>query len=148
MSNTVDYYLDEQVGFLLRRVHQAASAVFQSQLGSVYALTPPQFACLVRLYAHGEVTQNQLGRMVDMNSATVQGVVSRLMERDLIDREQDQQHRRRLILRLSTSGRRLVEAAIPAAIEVSKETLSPLSDEERGQFIYLLKKLVQDRECE
>ncbi len=56
-----------------------------------------QFAALVRLRDLGGVSQNQLGRLIAMDAATMQGVIKRLAARGLIRRRPDPNDRRRLI---------------------------------------------------
>src|SRR3546814_5729299 len=59
-DEALDYRLDQQVGFLLRRAHQHASEVFQSKIGN-RNLTPQQFSVLVTLLERREIAQTRLG---------------------------------------------------------------------------------------
>ena len=59
-------------------------------------MTPTQFSILVRLRDVGEVSQNQLGRLVAMDAATTKGVISRLIDRGLVQSRQDGGDLRRL----------------------------------------------------
>ena len=77
------YVLEKQVGHLLRRAHQRASAIFAELIGEDH-LTPLQYAVLVKVHDLGSVTQNRLGRLTAMDRATIKGVVERLRDRDLI----------------------------------------------------------------
>src|SRR5690242_11442214 len=83
------YVLEEQIGHLLRRAHQKATAIFMAELGDEFELTPTQYAALVKLHDAGEQSQNQLGRATAMDPATIQGVIRRLEERRLIERAAD-----------------------------------------------------------
>src|SRR3546814_17322501 len=76
----LDYRLDQQIGFLLRRAHQHASEVFQSKIGN-RNLTPQQFSVLVTLLERREIAQTRLGGLVAMDPATVLGVVQRQIGR-------------------------------------------------------------------
>jgi MarR family transcriptional regulator, lower aerobic nicotinate degradation pathway regulator len=135
------YILEEQVGHLLRRAHQRATAIFMAELGDRFDLTPTQYAVLVKLHEHGEQSQNQLGRLTAMDPATVQGVIRRLEERGLIERAADEIDRRRSLLRLSAEGAALVRAAMACGPGVSDATLAPLSPAEQARFLILLRKL-------
>ncbi len=135
------YVLEAQIGHLLRRAHQRATAIFLAELGDAHGLTPTQFAALVKLSDLGEQSQNELGRLTAMDPATVQGVVRRLMARRLIARSGDPGDRRRAKLRLTPRGRYLVERTVKLGFIVSARTLAPLSPRERAQFLKLLKKL-------
>ena len=136
------YVLEKQIGHLLRRAHQRASAIFLAELGEPQGITPTQFAALVKLSDLGEQSQNELGRLTAMDPATIQGVIRRLAARRLIERSGDPGDRRRTRLRLTPRGRALVERAIPLGVRVSAKTLSPLSASERERFLRLLEKLM------
>ena len=135
------YVLEAQVGHLLRRAHQRATAIFLAELGEAHGLTPTQFAALVKLHDLGEQSQNELGRLTAMDPATIQGVVRRLMARRLIGRSGDPGDRRRTKLRLAPRGRDLVERTLALGFTVSARTLAPLRPREQLQFLKLLKKL-------
>ena len=136
------YVLEQQAGHLLRRAHQRHTAIFQDNIPDSQ-LTPLQFAALVKLHDLGEVSQNQLGRLIAMDAATMQGVIKRLDARGLIERRPDPDDRRRLVLSLSASGRRLMEPAIEAGHEITRQTLAPLSAAERKSFLSLLARLAE-----
>lgn len=133
------YVLDEQVGFILRQVHQRHTAIFANRLG--HELTPTQWAALARLFEVGRCTQNLLGRLTAMDVATIKGVVDRLALRGLAETGADPANRRRLLVQLTPEGRELVEALAARALQISEETLAPLSAKERATLITLLKKL-------
>ena len=135
---TADYVLAEQIGFLLRRAHQRATSIFQDVFEET-SLTPQQFAVLVRLFEVGEVTQNKLGRLVDMDPASMQGVIQRLKQRELVYRVQDPQHKRRLKVQLTTNGRDMVNNCFTLGNHVSELTLKPLDKSGQRELIRLLK---------
>ena len=70
------YALDEQIGFILRKVSQRHTSIFTTAFGS--DLTAPQWATLAKLFENGPTSQNQLGRLVALDAATIKGVVDRL----------------------------------------------------------------------
>lgn len=134
------YRVERQIGHLLRRAHQRASAIFQETLEDPN-LTPTQFAALMRLCDDGSMSQNHLGRLTAMDPATTQGVMRRLEERGLVQRAPDPKDRRRTILSPTEEGRRLAERLVPSARAVTARTLSPLSPEEQKTLIDLLDRL-------
>jgi DNA-binding MarR family transcriptional regulator len=136
-----DYVVEDQIGHLLRRAHQRATAIFLAELGEKFSVTPTQYAALVKLHDLGEVSQNRLGRLTAMDPATIQGVIKRLEERKLIERSGDPADRRRTTLRLSPAGEALVLAMIPNGITVTDLTLGPLDATEREALLALLRRL-------
>lgn len=135
-----EYLLENQVGHLLRRAHQRHTAIFQATIGD-QQLTPLQFAALMKLADVGEASQNHLGRLTAMDAATMQGVIKRLIARDLIARRSDPDDRRRLLLTLTEAGVALVGVATARGHQISDETLDPLSPAERETFLKLLSRL-------
>lgn len=135
-----EYEVTEQIGHLLRRAHQRASALFQTTLDDP-ALTPTQFAALMKLADGGPLSQNHLGRLTAMDPATIQGVIRRLEERGLIERRGDPTDRRRTLLAPSVAGRALAARLVPSAREISRRTLEPLTPAERRVLIDLLARI-------
>ncbi|WP_353472700.1 MarR family transcriptional regulator [Salipiger sp. H15] len=133
------YLLDEQVGFLLRKAYQRSCTLFAERVEA--RLTPTQFAVMHRLAEVGPMSQNLLGRSVAMDAATTKGVVDRLTARGLLRTERDPCDRRRHLVSLTAEGVAMVDTATDAAIEVSADTLDPLSRREQETLIRLLGKI-------
>ena len=133
-----DYHLQEQVGFVLRKVHQRHVAIFASHIAD---LTPPQFAALAMLSDVGETSQSQLGQLIAMDAATVKGVIDRLKARGLVALSKTDGDKRRLLVSLTAEGREAVAALIAKARIITEETLAPLSAKEVSTFLKLLAKL-------
>jgi len=135
-----DYRVEAQVGHLLRRAHQRATAIFLEKIGAS-DVTPTQFAALVKLRDEGTLSQNHLGRLTAMDRATILGVIRRLSERGLIERVDDPNDRRRTMLSLSPQGRAIVDRLVPNGFAVSEAILAPLEPRERDTFLALLRRL-------
>jgi DNA-binding MarR family transcriptional regulator len=140
-AGAADYALEDQVGHLLRRVHQRATAIFLTRIGEP-ELTPTQWAALVKLRDTGGASQNHLGRLTAMDPATIQGVVRRLRDRRLIERADDPGDRRRSMLRLTEDGARLVDRLKANAHAVSRAILEPLDARDRADFLRMLRALL------
>ena len=134
------YRVEVQIGHVLRRAHQRASALFQAHIGDDN-ITPTQFAALVKLRDRPGVSQNLLGRLTAMDPATTQGVVQRLKARELVETSPDPDDARRTLLRLSAAGEALVTRLVPGGYEVSAAILEPLDDDERRQLMALLARI-------
>ena len=132
------YVLDEQIGYVLRRVTQRHLALFSDAIPEV---TTVQFAVLARLVETGPQSQNLLGRGVAMDAATVKGVVDRLARQGLVETHPDPGDKRRLTVGLTQAGLALFEAKVEQALAVSHRTLDPLKPAERAQLMALLSKL-------
>jgi len=133
------YILDHQIGFALRLAYQRHSAIFATRIGE--DLTPTQWAALAKLWQTGPTSQNRLGRLTGMDASTIRGVVTRLIKRGLVDTRPDKEDARLLLVGLTREGTQLYRTLAPLALEVSEETLSPLTPEERETLMRLLDKL-------
>lgn len=138
-SQTEPYVLEDQVGFLLRLAMQRHFTLFNQEM--VGELTPGQYACLVKLAESGPYSQNQLGRLVALDTATIKGVVGRLRTAGLVETTLDPNDRRRVIVNLSAHGREIIPQAIERGRVITEKTLAPLSERERTRFLKLLHKL-------
>jgi DNA-binding MarR family transcriptional regulator len=133
------YVLDEQIGFLLRVAMQRHTSIFMSQMTD--RLTQTQFAALAKLLEVGACSQNQLGRLIYLDAATIKGVVDRLKLRKFIATQADPGDRRRRAITLTEHGRAVTKAATELASQITANTLVPLTAEEQRTIVRLLKKL-------
>ncbi len=134
-----DYNLDDQIGFILRKVSQRYASIFTASFGN--DLTGPQWATLAKLYEIGPTSQNQLGRGVSLDAATIKGVVDRLSTRGLVSTSPDPVDARRILVILTEAGRKEAERGFPLAAAITKEALAPLDSAQQVQLVALLKKL-------
>ncbi len=133
------YSLKAQVGFNLRRANQRHVAIFARH---VDGLTPTQFAALAKLHELGSLSQNKLGRLTAMDSATIKGVVERLKLRGLVSSRPDPDDQRLRLVELTKAGTRAFQGTVQQALDAREETLEALSPEEIEQFEAILAKLV------
>ena len=138
MSKT-PYLLDDQIGYLLRRVNQRHLAIFAD---AIPQLTTTQFAALARLAQLGPQSQNLLGRETAMDAATIKGVVERLSRQGLVSTAPDPNDRRRLTVSLTEAGALAYAKAMDAAFTVTEKTLAPLTEDEAEVLHKLLQRMV------
>ena len=134
---TRPYKIEEQVGYLLRRAHQRASAIFQVTIGDPN-VTATQYSSMAKLNEYRELSQSHLGRLVGMDKATMQGVVRRLKERGLVDSRPDPGDARRTLLSLTTDGQQTINRLLVNGPAVSRETLKPIAAEDQHRLLELL----------
>ncbi len=138
-GNQLNYQLDEQVGFVLRKATQRHLGIFADNIPD---FTPTQFAALAKLCELGQVSQNELGRKTAMDAATIKGVIDRLRKRDLVATTRDPNDQRRLFVQPTKEGRETYLNFEQAAHNITRETLAPLDATEQQIFVKMLGKLV------
>jgi len=136
-----DFAVDAQVGFLLRRAYQRATANLAAAIGE--DVTGPQFAVLARLYERGPLSQNRLGRLVDMEPATIHGVIRRLSERALLTAAADPEDGRRSVISLTAKGREKMAGLAVLSQQADARTVAPLTAQERETLLALLRRVAE-----
>ena len=134
------YILEDQVGFILRQASQRYVGIFTAHMDD--GITPTQFSVLNMLDRMGSCSQNQLGRLVAMDAATVKGVIDRLTARRMTQTSPDPTDARLLLVTLTPEGRRLARECIPGAVRISEEAMAPLTPAEQKRLLTLLKKII------
>jgi DNA-binding MarR family transcriptional regulator len=138
MSDAETYNLDDQIGYILRRVTQRHLSIFAAAIPEV---TTTQFAVLARLAEIGPVSQNHLGRATAMDAATIKGVVDRLAKLGYLATSADPADRRRLTVSLTEAGTKLFAARATTALQISQDTVAPLTSDEARTLQALLLRL-------
>jgi DNA-binding MarR family transcriptional regulator len=137
--NDEDYELEGQIGFRLRLALQRHYSLFSEDM--LEGLTAPQYASMYKLLEVGPCSQNQLGRLVNIDVATINGIVRRLKEKGFLTSRGDPNDKRRHQIELSAEGKKILQRALPIAKQISVKTLKPLSNGERETLLRLLKKI-------
>lgn len=131
------HHLTGRAGFLLRKAHQVAVAVFSDEVGAI-PLTPPQHNVLSMLLSHPGCHQTEMGRLVGYDRATVGTVVNGLAARSLLLRSSSATDKRLKTLTLTPKGRQLLKASGMAMDRINERVLAPLTPQERPAFLAML----------
>lgn len=134
-----EYVLNDQIGYLLRKAYQRNAVLFSEKIQD---LTPTQFAVMARLTELSNVSQNQLGRTVGLDVATTKGVIDRLLARGLVKSLPSPSDRRRQLISLTEDGWDCFAQKAKQGLEVSAETLAPLTPSEQRSLIKILRKIL------
>lgn len=85
--------VEDCVSFLLAKAYQHVAAAAKARL-SPYGVTPTQYAVLKVLWEHDGQSGAELGNRLQLDSATITGVLDRLAHGGLIERQADVTDRR------------------------------------------------------
>jgi DNA-binding MarR family transcriptional regulator len=133
--------VDDQPGHNIRRLHQISVGIFLRELGEL-ELTPVQYAALQTVANQPGIDQRTLARTIALDASTTGGVVDRMEARGWLERRTSPEDRRSRQLALTDAGNALLAGAVPAMLRVQEHILAPLSERQRGEFIKLLRLLV------
>ncbi len=140
-SRSDGFRLDDQIGHLLRRAYQSASAHLARRL-KPYDLKPQQCATLLRLKELGPTSQNRLGEAVGMPRANIHKMVERLAARGLVKTAADPGDARRRVVALTAEGRSLVAELVPLDAASTADALAPFTPAERRILYRLLRRML------
>jgi DNA-binding MarR family transcriptional regulator len=134
--------ISEQILVALRRLSRAVDQ-YSRQLAQNHGLTGPQ-AMIMKAVARNEgLSMGQLARQVSLSQATVTDVAKRLEARGLLERRRDLADRRRVGIRLTETGRRLLAMPLPLLQEHFVAQLHQLQAWEQSQLLSSLQRIAQ-----
>lgn len=136
------YTIWDRPGYLVRRLHQIHVAMFLDKVADG-SMTPIQYGLLSILATRPNIDQFTIGEELGLDRANVAGILKRLEARKLISRIIDDENRRRKLCVATSKGIALVKQHEKAMKDCQTELLSPLSAQDRKQFMTLLSRLVE-----
>ena len=139
------YRLESQVGFQLR----VASQIAIEQFSQIYAqesetakITTSQFAVLTVLWEAPDLSQKELARRSSMDMPTLNGLLKRLLAKNLVTISTSSEDKRFKVINLTDAGRRLAEKLRARGHLVTQRVLHPLSDNDQKTLGELLTRLI------
>lgn len=123
----------ENIVFLLAKAHQRAQGVFKGHL-QVFGLTPVQCLFMESLWEEDGLSVGEIGRRIALDTATLAGVLDRMVTAGWVRRETDPVDGRVARVYLTEKARAAI-SDLSATIEVTNnELLSNFSLEEKLLF--------------
>jgi DNA-binding MarR family transcriptional regulator len=151
-GSTLDLF--EFVPFRLNRLAAEVSAALASEYQERYGLDIPEWRVLATLgFRDDACTAQYIAHCTRTHKSTISRAVTALMQRQLVERVENEDDRREFALRMTRKGKALYQQLIPRLLRREQEILSCLSAQQRKEFAQLLGKienslgLVQTREA-
>jgi DNA-binding MarR family transcriptional regulator len=130
------------VPFRLNRLAAEVSAALSSEYQERYGLDIPEWRVLATLGFRAEPCSAQyISHCTRTHKSTISRAVTALMQRQLVERVENEDDRREFALRLTRKGRVLYEELIPRLLRKEREIMSCLSAQERESFALALGKI-------
>ncbi len=128
-------------GHLLRRMHQASVAIFDTEIKTAgFDLTPIQYAALTTIDALPGLDQATLASWIAYDRVTIGGVIDRLEAKGFVRREIAKGDRRSRRLHLQPAGLKVLAMTTPIVRRVQSAMLAGLSDKDQASLLRLLRK--------
>jgi DNA-binding MarR family transcriptional regulator len=130
------------VPFRLNRLAAEVSQALSSEYQQRYGLDIPEWRVLATLGFRNEAcTAQYISHCTRTHKSTISRAVTSLMQRQLLERVEDEDDRRAFSLRMTTKGKALYEELIPRLLRKEQGIMSCLSAQERKDFARLLGKI-------
>ena len=123
--------------FILGKALQQVKQLSKEKLSS-YGITSVQFGVLYFLWKKDGQLGSELGERLQMDSATVTGIIDRLEQGGFIERRLDSSDRRNRFVFLTEKGRLLEEPLSHKMDELDSELLSQYDEEKVQEFKQML----------
>ena len=142
----------KEIIYSIRRLMQAGE-LYTKELNKIYNVSAAQLNCLLALYEHGSLSPSKISKHILVNSSTVTGIIDRLEQKELVERQRISPDRRVITIHLTETGRRLAENAPPPIQQRVLDGLKKLPPQEIEKIVTSLNKLtgmldVQDLDVE
>ena len=130
------------VPFRLNRLAAEVSAALSGEYQERYGLDIPEWRVLATLGFRAEPCSAQyIAHCTRTHKSTISRAVTALMQRQLVERVENEDDRREFALRLTRKGRALYEELIPRLLRKEREIMSCLTAQERESFALALGKI-------
>jgi DNA-binding MarR family transcriptional regulator len=132
--------LQDRIIVAIRRISQAVES-YSHFLLQEYDLTAPQLGTLRELELKTQATPSQLAGALQISPQTTAGILNRLEQRKLIVRSPDTEDRRRVVVRLTSAGKKLSGKAPSLLRDKFTQQLSQLEPWEQTQILSTLQRV-------
>lgn len=140
-ANWRDGPLQARPGFLIRRLHQIHTALFNEECGHL-GITPIMYSVLSTLEKTGPVDQTTLANAVAIDTTNMTDVLERLRKHGYVRRRTSTRDRRIRLTSLTDEGRALLDQADARAERAHVRTIEDLTPGEQNTLMRLLDKIV------
>ena len=141
MSNmtTLDlaHFLPYRLSVLSNTISQAIAADYEQRFG----LGVTEWRVVAVLGLSPGLSASDVAQRTAMDKVAVSRAVASLIEAGRVEREVNEQDRRRAVLRLTPAGQQIYAEVVPLALAHERALLAPLSADERTQLDSLLRRI-------
>jgi DNA-binding MarR family transcriptional regulator len=134
--------LEDRPGFLIRRLHQIHVALFMEECAPE-GITPVQYSVLTAIEQLGPSEQISLSRAVGLDRANIADVLTRLVDRRLIQRRVSRTDKRKKLAELTEVGRATLARLEASVARAHQRTVAALPPAKRKEFVSALLMLVE-----
>lgn len=133
----LEHFLPYRLSVLSNRISSAIAREYSQR----FALTVTEWRVMAVLGRYPGLSANKVALRTAMDKVAVSRAVARLLEAGRIEREFDDDDRRRSVLRLSEAGYAVYDQVAPMALDFERHVLGGMPADERDLLFRLLDRL-------
>ena len=138
-SSRPSKYVCYKLSRVMRKVHRYYESSF-----SQYGITPAQFYVLSAVWENDGVKFKDLAKSLEMDGSTLTSILDRLERQDLVERRDDPEDRRSLLIFLKDKAKQNITQITCLAEKLNHEIQERFTEEEFATFERVLEKLALD----
>ena len=140
-KNLPERKISDNVLIAIRKIIQAID-LNSKKLVKQVGLTGPQLVILQEISRLGTVSVGEVAKNVSLSQGTVTGILERMEKRGVVVRQRSNQDKRRVMVRITESGNKILSNAPPIMQERFLGKFSQLEGWEKTMILSALQRLV------
>lgn len=136
MNNTIDKKLFEMIFNVYKIMKKNYSLLNDNDLSMV------QLHGLMYVFEHPQCSLKELAKKFSISTPSANDLVNRLVNLNLIKREEDKKDRRLIRLSLTDKGKRVLNKILKTKKQCFSFLIKKISFEEKKQLLSILKKII------
>lgn len=136
-----NFTLETFFPYLVRVYYRAVSDAVSNVYTTRYGLSPSQWRTMVVLGPRQLLSASEIVERSSMDKVNVSRAVKTLSEAGLLQRDIDENDRRRTVLRLTEKGKDILEDLTPKMRTLEEKILEGLTEEDRLKLLELMAKV-------
>ena len=133
----LEHFLPYRLSVLSNRISSAIAREYSQR----FALSVTEWRVMAVLGRYPGLSASKVAQRTAMDKVAVSRAVARLLESGRIEREFDDDDRRRSVLRLSDAGYTVYDEVAPLALDFERHVLDGMREDERELLFRLLDRL-------
>ncbi len=135
--------LDSFLPYRLSVTSNKISGIIADTYKDKFAISITEWRIMAVLGSNPGSSADEVSAKTQIEKSILSRAISKLLQRNLIEREFDEEDRRRSILTLSSTGISVYNEVVPISYDYEKRFMACFSDEEQRLFRQLLDRLDQ-----